>query len=158
MPIFWPRLWHSVIAIELTFPNWNRYGGIESLVWDDTVPEQENISLTSLIPPPLIREHTPPVKAVPLRPLWNVRPLKHRMPSNQNWKNEFHPNSFVFSAQISPPYEKSWTTSLCSLMLSFLYFMKFCRVITGSSTTGIIFLEVQVSMATSTILVFSCSL
>lgn len=42
-------------------------------------------------------------------------------------------------------------------MLSFLYFMKFCSVISGSSTTGIRFSEVQVSMATKTILVFSCS-
>ena len=55
-------------------------------------------------------------------------------------------------------HEKRWTTSLGSRMLSFLYFMKFCSVISGSSTTGIRFLDVQISMATSTILVFSCSL
>lgn len=40
------------------------------------------------MPPPLIREHTPPVKAVPLRPLWNIRPLKYTMPSNQHPGNQ----------------------------------------------------------------------
>lgn len=82
MPIFWPRLWHSVIAIELTFPNWNRSGGNRLTRVGRHRPRARKLVLTSLIPPPLIREHTPPVKAVPLRPLWNVRPLKHRMTSN----------------------------------------------------------------------------
>lgn len=25
MPMFWPRLWHNVMAIAPTFPYWNEY-------------------------------------------------------------------------------------------------------------------------------------
>lgn len=55
-------------------------------------------------------------------------------------------------------YEKRWTASQRSLMLSLRYFMKSRSVSSASSPTEIPFSEDQVSMATSTMRVLSCSL
>lgn len=141
---------------------------------------------TSLTPPPRVREQMPPMYAVPLRLLWKVRPLGERRGKHSGIGAEllravFHinthaPTTYSVSFQPSPSlpsthhslsfplprdrntYERRCATSLCSFMFSFLYFMKSRRVSRGSSPTETMFCDDHVSMATRTILVFSCSL
>lgn len=157
MPIFWPRLWHKVIAMVATFPYWKREYMVTCVGRQRQRAREHSPHLVDA-PSPHQRAHSSG-KGCPAAAAVERSPSKIRDASKSiSRKIKQIAIHSVYLGKSFPPYEKSWMTSLCSLMLSFLYFMKFCRVISGSSMTGTLFLEVQVSMATSTILVFSCSL